>query len=348
MRTRITDLLNIRHPLVCPGMTYVANSELIAATSNAGGLGILAIGHLTPEQTRQEIRRVRELTDKPFAVGCALIMPGARENLEVALEEQVPVVNFSLGSGADVCKRVHAYGGKVIATVVTAKHALSAEKAGVDALLVTGHEAAAHGGSVTSLVLLPAIREVTQLPIIAAGGFGTGAGVVAAFALGADAVAMGTRWAATRESPVHANTKAVIVNKEVEETIYSPNFDSMPCRVMATPHAKQVTRKKLNPLRALYRAIQAARESGRTWSSLIRDVLGMGFAQALKVTFFGAAVSSIKKATIEGDLNRGVQLIGQVQGLVHDVPTVDELTQRIMQEVHHTLGSLDTLGRTSP
>lgn len=345
MKTRITELLGITYPLFCPGMTYVANSTLVAATSNAGGLGILAIGHLTPEETRQEIHRVRALTDKPFGIGCALIMPGAAENLEVALAEKVPVINFSLGNGADVCQRVHAYGGKVIATVVTAKHALSAEKAGVDALLVTGHEAAAHGGSVTSLVLIPAIRQVTQLPIIAAGGFGTGAGVVAAFALGADGVAMGTRWAATRESPVHATTKEVIVHKQVEETIYSANFDSMPCRVMATPHAKNVTRKKLNPVRAVWRALQAARENKRPLLGILKDVFKMGFADALKVTFFGAAVLQIKRATIEGDLNRGVQLIGQVQGLVHDVPTVAELTQRVMQEVDQAMAALNSLER---
>ena len=180
MKTRITEMFNIQYPLVCPGMTYVANADLVAATSNAGGLGILAIGHLNPEETLAEIRKVKSLTNKPFGIGCALIMPGARENLEVALNEKVPVINFSLGSGADVCKRVHEYGGKVIATVVNAKHALKAEQAGVDALLVTGHEAAAHGGAVTSLVLVPAIRQVTKLPIIAAGGFGTGGGVVAA------------------------------------------------------------------------------------------------------------------------------------------------------------------------
>lgn len=313
-------------------MTYVANADLVAATSNAGGLGILAIGHLTPEATRSEIRRVRELTTKPFAVGCALLMPGARDNLNVAIEEQVPVVNYSLGSGADVCEQVHAYGGKVIATVVSAKHALSAEKAGVDALLVTGHEAAAHGGSVTSLVLISAIRQVTNLPMIAAGGFSNGQGLVAALALGADGIAMGTRLAATQESPVHANTKDLIVNKQVEETIYNSNFDSMPCRVMTTPNAKKVMSKRLNPVRAIVRAIKAAKEMNRPMLGLMAEVLKKGFANTLKVTFFGAAILQIKKATIEGNHKDGIQLIGQVQGLVNDLPTVAVLFDRVMQE----------------
>lgn len=337
MKTRITELLNIDHPLICPGMTYVANSDLVAATSNAGGLGILAIGHLSPEQTRTEIQRVRQLTNKPFAIGCALIMPGAAENLEVAIEEQVPVINFSLGSGADVCKRVHAYGGKVIATVVTAKHALSAQKAGVDALLVTGHEAAANGGSVTSLVLVPAIRQVTDLPIIAAGGFSSGSSLVAALALGADAVAMGTRWAATRESPVHERTKQEIIAKEVQETIYNSNFDTMPCRVMETKHSTKVMAKRLSIFKAVWRALQAARENGKSLGSILKLAGQRGFAYTLKVTFFGASVTSIKKATIEGDLERGIQLIGQVQGLVNDVPTVQVLVDRIMTEAEFAM-----------
>jgi enoyl-[acyl-carrier protein] reductase II len=343
MKTRITEMFNIQYPLVCPGMTYVANADLVAATANAGGLGILAIGHLTPEQTLSEIRKVKSLTDKPFGIGCALIMPGARENLEVALNEKVPVINFSLGSPADVCKRVHDYGGKVIVTVVNAKHALKAEESGADALLVTGHEAAAHGGSVTSLVLVPAIRQVTQLPIIAAGGFGTGGGVVAALALGADGVAMGTRWAASKESPVHANTKELIVQKNVEETIYSKNFDSIPCRVMTTPNSKKIMSKKFNPVRAMWRAYMAAREMNKPLLGIIKDVFKMGLEQTLTVTFYGAAVLQIKKATIEGNHSQGVQLIGQVQGLVQDVPTVHELTQRVMQEVHEALASINQL-----
>lgn len=332
MQTRITQLLGITHPVLCPGMTYVSNANLIAAVSNAGGLGILAVGHLTPEETLAEIRKVRELTSKPFGIGVALIMPGARENLEVALQEKVPVVNFSLGNGADVCKRVHAYGGKVIATVVNAKHALGAERAGVDALLVTGHEAAAHGGDVTSLVLIPAIRQVTKLPIIATGGFGTGGGLVAALALGADAVAMGTRFATSQESPVHASTKDLIVKKAEGETIYNANFDGMPCRVMRTPAAEKATAKPLSLWRAVFKALQAARETGRPMLGLMREALSQGFMQTLKLAYFGAATLQIRRATVEGDHSTGVQLIGQVQGLVKDIPTVAELMVRVMQE----------------
>ena len=153
LRTRLTTLLAIKHPIVLPGMSWISTPVLVAAVSNAGGLGILATGPLSPEETRKSIQEIRRLTDKPFGIGATLLMPGARENAEVALEEKVPVINISLGKGDWIVKRAHEYGGKVIATVVNEKHAKSAERMGCDALMVTGHEAAAHGGDVTSTCL---------------------------------------------------------------------------------------------------------------------------------------------------------------------------------------------------
>lgn len=332
MQTRITRLFGIQYPVFCPGMTYVSNAELVAAVSNAGGLGILAVGHLGEAEARAEIRKTRELTDKPFGVGAALIMPGATRNAEIAIEEKVPVINFSLGKGDWICEQVHAYGGHVMATVVNAKHAKAAERAGVDALLVTGHEAAAHGGDVTSLVLVPAIRQVTALPIIATGGFGTGGGLLAALALGADAVAMGTRFAASVESPMHDNTKQLIIQKTENDTLYSPNFDGMPCRVMKTPVAERRMAKKLTMPRAITKAVAAARRSGRPLLGLMQEVSQNGMMETLKLAYFGAATEEIRQAIIEGNHEYGVQLIGQVQGLIHDIPDAHTIIQRVMKE----------------
>lgn len=332
MQTRLTTLLGITHPVFCPGMTYVSTAELVAAVSNAGGLGILAVGHLNEEETRHEIRKTRNLTNKPFGVGVALIMPGATRNAEIAIEEKVAVINFSLGKGNWICEKVHAYGGHVIATVVNAKHAKAAEKAGVDALLVTGHEAAAHGGDVTSLVLVPAIRQITNLPIIATGGFGTGAGLLAALALGADAVAMGTRFAASQESPVHENTKRLIVEKTESDTLYSANFDGMPCRVMKTPVAEKRIAKKLTMGRAIAKAMKAAMNTGQPITGLIKEASQNGVMETLKLAYFGAATEEIRQAIIEGDHKNGVQLIGQVQGLIHDIPSANEIVQRVLKE----------------
>ncbi|QEL55209.1 NAD(P)H-dependent flavin oxidoreductase [Chromobacterium paludis] len=343
MQTAITRLFGIERPLLCPGMSYIATPELVAAVSNAGGLGILATGPLSVDATRAAIRRIRELTDKPFGIGCTLMMPGAADNAKVALEERVPVINYSLGKGDWIAKAAHAYGGKVIATVVTEKHARSAEMSGADALLVTGHEAAAHGGSVTSLVLIPAIRRASSLPIVAAGGFADGPGLLAALALGADAVAMGSRLAMTKESPVHDKTKDMIRERGVGDTLYSKNFDGLWCRMMDTPAARQACRKPLGLIPAAFRASQMAQRMGMP---VMKVAIGgmIRQPQALRqLALFGAATESIRLAIQDGNHNQGVQLIGQAQGLINDVPTVAELFERVMNEAQACRKRLATL-----
>lgn len=340
MNTRLTRLLGIAHPIVLPGMTYVAVPALVGAVSEAGGLGILASGALSPEACRDSIRQVRAITAKPFAVGCSLLLPGAAECAEVALQEHVPVINISMGKGDWVITRAHAYGGKVIATVSNEKHARSAIEMGVDGLIVTGHEAAAHGGNVTSLVLIPIVRDMTELPIIAAGGFADGRGLVAALALGADAVAMGTRFATSVESPVHAATKQLIVDKAAEDTIYSKNFDTFPCRVMKTPGGERFTARRLSPPVALKRSIQAALEMQQPLSELARDAMSQGAVNAVKIAYFGAATLAMRKAIHEADHAEGVQLIGQSQGLVRDVASVAEIMRRVLQEAREVRAAL--------
>ncbi|MGH6647429.1 NAD(P)H-dependent flavin oxidoreductase [Aquabacterium sp.] len=334
MKTRITTLLGIEYPIVLPGMTYVAVPELVAAVSNAGGLGILASGGMSADECRAAIRHVRSLTAKPFGVGCSLLLPGATECARVALQERVPVVNVSMGRAEWVVQGAHAYGGKVIATVSNEKHARSAIDMGVDGLIVTGHEAAAHGGAVTSLVLVPVVRDMTDLPIIAAGGFADGRGLVAALALGADAVAMGTRFATSRESVVHAATKQMIIDKPSEDTIYSSNFDTFPCRVMRTPGGEKYTARRLGPGLVLLRSWQAARELRTPLRPLLRDALRQGLVGAIKIAYFGAATLAMRKAIQQGDHAEGVQLIGQSQGLVRDTPTVSEIVDRVMRQAH--------------
>ncbi|WP_022955730.1 NAD(P)H-dependent flavin oxidoreductase [Perlucidibaca piscinae] len=337
---RLTSLLGIEQPFLCSGMTYVSNARLAAAVSEAGGLGLIQIGHLTPEQARAEIQLAKRLTSKPFGIGLALMMPGARENAEVALDEQVPVINFSLGKGDWLCRRAHAYGGKVLATVVTERHAMAAERDGADALIVTGHEAAAHGGDVTTLVLIPAIRRVTALPIIAAGGFAGGEGLIAAQALGADAVAMGTRWAMTRESPLHDRTRELVLAKSVDDTLVTRNFDGMPCRIMATPTGRAVARKPLTPWRALWQSLQLMWRQRTPVSQVLRSVREQGVMEAIKLMYFGAAVERIRVAIEDGDHARGVQLIGQAQGLIDDVPSCAELMARLVADAEATRARL--------
>ena len=193
------------------------------------------------------------------------------------------------------------------------------------------------------MVLIPAVRDMTDLPIIAAGGFADGRGLVAALALGADAVAMGTRFASSAESPVHPDTKQLILAKEAEETIYSPNFDTFPCRVMKTPGGQRYTARKLSPPVAITRSVKAARELNRPLSGLVRDTLSLGLVGAVKVAYFGAATLAMRKAIHEANHVDGVQLIGQSQGLVHDVASVAEIVDRVMAQARTVAANVSGL-----
>lgn len=339
MRTRITTMLGCKYPLILPGMSWISKPELVAAVCNAGGVGILATGPLSSDETRDSIRRIRELAPgKPFGIGATLLMPGAKENAEVALEEQVPLINVSLGKADWIAESAHAYGGKVLATVTTARHARSAIESGADALMATGHEAAAHGGDVTSLVLVPSLASrFPDVPVVAAGGFADGRGLAAALALGADAVAMGTRFATTRESPLAAEVKKAMADPDLDggsteaDTIYGKNFDGIPARVMSTPAAVRLNASPASFPVVAYRAFEAAGEMGMPLWKVIPGLLTQ-WEKMYIVAQFGAATKSLKAATIDGDLgDSGVQFAGQCQGLIGDIPSVDDLVQEIME-----------------
>ena len=335
IHTKVTQLLGCRYPILLPGMSWISTPPLVAAVSNAGGVGILATGPLTPEQTRQSIRDIRSSTDQPFGIGATLLMPGAAENAQVALEEQVPIINVSLGKAKWVAEGVHSYGGKMIATVTNQKHAEAALESGADALLLTGHEAAAHGGDVTSLVLIPTFREAfPDVPIIAAGGFANGRGLAGALSLGADAVAMGSRMAVTQESPLAHATKEAIVAATEADTIYGSNFDGIPARVLKTPAAIKAMKQKPPFPIILQRAFSAAQSMGIPLWKVLPGLLTQ-FHKMYAVAQFGAATEAIMAATVDGTLDdKGVQFIGQSAGMINDIPTVEELVQRIVLEAY--------------
>ncbi|WP_396588896.1 NAD(P)H-dependent flavin oxidoreductase [Bermanella sp. R86510] len=333
MKTRITELLGIEHPILLPGMSWISTPELVAAVSNAGGLGILATGPLNKEETRAAIAEIRSLTDKPFGIGATLMMPGAVDNAKVALEEKVPVINFSLGKGDWIVKAAHEYGGKVIATVVTEKHAKSAEKMGADALLVTGHEAAAHGGDVTSLVLVPAICSKVEIPVIATGGFADGRGLMAALSLGAEAIAMGSRFATSKESPLHQNTKDAVVERDENQTIYGNNFDGLYARVMKTPTSKKAMKKPIGFIKAALLSVKAAKIAKMPLTTVLAGLV-VQFDKIKLLSLFGAATEKIQAATVDGDLTKGVQFIGQTQGLIEDQPSVQDIIQRTLSQAN--------------
>jgi len=300
-----------------------------------GGVGILATGPLTATETRDSIRRIRSLTDRPFGVGLTLLMPGSSENVEVSIEEQVPVINISLGKADKISSRVHDYGGKILATVTNAKHAEAAIGSGADALMITGYEAAAHGGDVTSMVLIPTMaNRFPNTPLVAAGGFANGRGLAAALTLGADAVAMGSRFAVTKESALAERMKEVISSSPdstESDTLYGKNFDGIPARVLRTEQSSYLMKHRPSFPTIFYRAIGAAQKMGMPLYKVLPGLITQ-WDKMYTIAQFGAATESLMKATVDGDDKNGVQFIGQSQGLIEDIPTVDELVQRIMQE----------------
>ena len=332
MKTKITELFGIKHPLVLSGMSWISTPELVAAVANAGGLGILATGILKPEETRKYIKRTRELTKKPFAANVTLYFPGSEKNGKVIIEEKVPVVNYALGKGGWICNAVHAYGGTVLATVTTLKHALAAQKDGADALIVTGHEAAGHGGTVTSLALVPHIAENVTIPVIAAGGFADGRGLISALALGAEGVSMGTRFMNTVESPVHDAQKKLSIEKTPYDTIYTDKFDGLPARIMESDGAKWLRKKKLNPLSALIQSKQITRLLGLPWMKIALGILLAGPKKSIQMARMAIGFKAFEVGTMNGDNKRGILPLGQITGIIHDTPTVKQAIDRIIKE----------------
>jgi len=341
MKTRITELFDVEHPIVLSGMSWISTPELVAAVANAGGLGILATGVLDADQTRVAVRRTRELTDRPFAANVTLYFPGNRKNAEVLLEEKVPVINYSLGKGDWICERAHAYGGKVIATVATQKHAVAAERDGADALIVTGHEAAGHGGPVTSLVLVPSLADRVSIPIIAAGGFADGRGLAAALTLGADGVAMGTRFMNSLESPVHDGAKRASIEHQVADTVYTNRVDGLYGRYVDAEGAQRLIHQRLNPLSALLRSREIAGLLGLPWAKLAAGIVLSGYKKSVQMARMAIGFEAFKNGCTQGDLARGVLPLGQCTGLIDDTPSVATVIGRIVEEAEEAASRLE-------
>ncbi len=331
----MTELLGIKHPIMLAGMAFVSLPRLVAAVSNAGGMGMLNCVAYTPDQIKDVIRQVKSLTDKPFGVNATLVFPNARENLEVALEEKVPIINFALGKGDWIIKAAHAYGGKVLATVAIEKHARRAEMDGVDALVVTGHEAAAHGAEVGTLVLIPSIARQSKLPIIAAGGFSGGRGLAAALVLGAEGISMGTRFMLTQECSMHQKAKELSLKATMEDTICSEKIDGLPGRWLKNPAALKMAERRPSLFQALSSALRIKRMIHVPFSKLL-----LGGLQQRGVRDLARQALSLKglQAAIDnGDLETGVLPMSQAIGLMEDIPTCKEVIERTVAEAQELL-----------
>ena len=345
-KTRMTEMFGIEHPIMLAGMNWITEPKLVSAVCNAGGLGILATARCTPQETRENIRRIREMTDKPFGINQILVGPGARENIEIAIEEKVSFINYSLGKPWFI-DDVHAYGGKVIGTIAIARHATRAVQLGCDALVVTGHEAAAHGAAATSMVLIPLVASMVDVPLIAAGGFYDGRGLAAALALGADGISMGSRFMVVKESMVHDNFKQLCLQATEQDTLYDNVFDGMDGRVLKTKEAEAMTKRGFPIVESIKGALLVKRLFKMSFLKFVGLSLEMVRAEEGHPLLVLArqAVGNMKhmKALNEGDVEGGILFAGQCCGGITDIPTTKELIDRIIAEAEETLERVSEL-----
>jgi enoyl-[acyl-carrier protein] reductase II len=342
MKTSITELFGTKYPILNAGMGRVALPNMVAAVSNAGGLGVLGAGSSPPDLTRQMIREVRSMTDKPFGINCPLALPNGLDNAKVGLEEQVPVINYSMGKGDWICKAAHAYGGKVMASVTDTKLAQRAEAHGCDAVIAAGFEAAGHAGPVTTFTLVPRLAELLKIPVIAAGGIATGAQIAAVLALGAGGVSMGTRFWTTKEGPMHDNWKKKAIELDVEGTIFSDRFDGIPCRQMlTTASARMASKKILNLWEVFMYSFTIAKELQQPWLKMVLQTLKLGPKQIDSMMRMSQMMKMHTITITTGDLETGMTAAGMSVGLVHDVPTIAELLERLFAEIKDTQSKLN-------
>jgi len=302
MENRITQLFNIDYPIIQGGMIWVSGWKLASAVSNAGGLGLIGSGSMYPEVLREHIQKCKKATDKPFGVNVPMLYPQIEEIMDIIVEEGVKIVFTSAGNPKTWTSFLKEKGITVVHVVSSVKFALKAEAAGVDAVVCEGFEAGGHNGreESTTFTLIPMVKEQVNVPVIAAGGIGSGRGMLAAIALGAEGVQIGSRFAATVESSAHQNFKQTIIDVKDGDT--------------------HLTLKELAPVRLVknyfYQQVQELYQQNPTIDQ-IKELLGRARA---------------KKGMFEGDLENGELEIGQIAGIIHEIIPAKQVVETIIQE----------------
>ncbi|MFN4123137.1 MAG: NAD(P)H-dependent flavin oxidoreductase [Flavobacteriales bacterium] len=310
---RICELFGIDYPIIQAGMIWCSGWELASAVSNAGGLGLIGSGSMYPEILRAQIRKCKQATSKPFGVNVPLLYPDIDKHMQIIIEEGVKIVFSSAGNPATWTPLLKSHGIKVVHVIANTKFALKSVQSGVDAIVAEGFEAGGHNGreETTTMVLIPQIRQAVDIPLIAAGGIGTGRAMAAAFALGADAVQIGSRFVATPESSAHQQFKNKVLQTSEGETILSL--------------------KQLTPVRLIkngfYQQVAEAEQRCASKEELAQ-LLGRGRA---------------KKGMFEGDLEQGELEIGQVAGLINEIKPAADIVNEIWGEFLQTVKQLNSM-----
>jgi NAD(P)H-dependent flavin oxidoreductase YrpB (nitropropane dioxygenase family) len=345
LKTRLTDLLGCEYPVIQTAMGWVADPNLVAATCNAGGFGFLAGAVMTPAEVEEGIRQIKAKTDKPFGVNFHMYAPGAKEIIDICIKHKVRAVSYSRSPAKEMIKKLKDAGVVCIPTVGALKHAVKAVEMGADAVVVQGGEGGGHTGSVASTILLPQVVDALKVPVVAAGGFKDGRGLVAALAFGAEGIAMGTRFLMTKECPVPDPTKSRYVKASPEDIIVSRKLDGMPQRMINNECLQGL--EKTSALGMLWLAIRNGLAFTRlTGGSLVAMLSSawkmkknneMSFAQTLMAA---NAPMMIQEAMVNGHPDRGILPSGQVAGAIRDLPTGAELMAQIVKEAQEALGKM--------
>ena len=345
METALTRLVGVRRPIVQTGMGWVAGPRLVSATANAGALGILASATMTVDRLRDAVREVKSRTDAPFGVNLRADAADAGDRVRVIVDEGVRVASFALAPSAELIGALKEAGVVVIPSVGARRHAEKVAAWGADAVIVQGGEGGGHTGEVATTVLLPQVVDAVDIPVVAAGGFFDGRGLVAALAYGAAGVAMGTRFLLTSDSTVPDAVKARYLAATVKDVTVTRAVDGLPHRMLRTDLVESLenTGRARTLLRAGRHAAAFRRLSGLTWRQLLHDGLAMRHGKDLtwsQVLLAANTPMLLRSAMVDGRTDLGVMASGQVAGVIDDLPSCAELVERIMKEAQEILTGL--------
>ena len=351
IQTPLTRMVGIEHPVVQTGMGWVAGARLVAATANAGGLGILAAATMTIDELATAITKVKAATDRPFGVNIRADAADAGDRIELMIREGVKVASFALAPNQELIARLKESGAVVIPSIGAAKHARKVAAWGVDAVIVQGGEGGGHTGPVPTTLLLPSVLDAlegTNVAVVAAGGFFDGRGLAAALSYGAAGVAMGTRFLLTSDSTVPEAVKQRYLAAGLDGTVVSTRVDGMPHRVLRTGLVEKLESgsRVRGFSAAILNAAKFKKMSKMTWTSMIRDGLAMRHGKELtwsQVVMAANTPMLLKAGLVDGSTRAGVLASGQVTGIIEDLPSCAELIDGIVNDAIKHLQAASSL-----
>ena len=348
IRTRLTELLGIRYPVVQAAMGYVSGPRLAAATSNAGGLGQIASATMSLAELEAAIAETAGRTSAPFGVNLRADAPDAAERVKLIIASRVPVASFAQAPRPELIAALRDAGVVTIASAGARRHAEKAAAWGIDAVIATGGEGGGHVGAVPTSLLIPQVAAAVDIPVIAAGGFCDGRGLVAALAWGADGIAMGTRFLLTSDSPVPDAVKQVYLKAGLAGTVVTTRVDGVPHRVLRTSMVDQLEKggRAGRLARAARNAAAFRGMSGMSWREMIRQGRAMRRGTGLswgQVLMAANTPMLLRAAMVDGRPDLGLMSSGQVTGLIDDLPSCAELIEAIMREAEAGLDAMATL-----